>query len=51
MVVAHKDFLKGLELLVSIVFLQRARFDYLFFPVGGGLVYVLKISLLRMSCQ
>ena len=37
----------SLELL-NVNMLQRARFDCLFFPVGGGPVYVLKLSILRV---
>ena len=37
----------SLELL-DVNMLQRARFDFLFFPVGGGPVYVLKLSILRV---
>ena len=37
----------SLELL-DVNMLQRARFDCLFFPVGGGPVYVLKLSILRV---
>ena len=37
----------SLELL-DVNLLQRARFDCLFFPVGGGPVYVLKLSILKV---